>query len=247
MTMSKRRGKWLSFLIACAAVLLVFAILYPAVRAARRAAQQVQRENMLRQISLGLYNFHDTYKRLPPAIRRDEAGRELCSWRFQILPYLESIMIGIDFSDAWDDPVNRLLSTHPYRAYCWSSDADFPKSLHTSVVAITGPGTAFDRDRSINLADIDSDTIIVVEIADSDTHWMEPGDLHIEKVPNSIVRGLDGTGVLVLFADGAVWFLKADVPVADLKKFFTIEGAKRYDRAQLLGPYVLRQYPRARL
>jgi hypothetical protein len=43
--------------------------------------------------------------------------------------------------------------------------------------------------------------------------------------------------VHVLFADEAVWFLDRDVALEDLKKFFTIEDAKQYEREQVLGPY----------
>jgi hypothetical protein len=43
----------------------------------------------------------------------------------------------------------------------------------------------------------------------------------------------------VLFADGEVWFLSDKVPFEDLKKFFTVAGAKAHDREALLAPYAL--------
>jgi hypothetical protein len=100
-----------------------------------------------------------------------------------------------------------------------------------------GPGTAFEDERVLGFKDLDGDTVIAIEVARTDTHWMEPGDLPVDDVPPSIVQGLEGDGVHVLFADGQVWFLSPDVPLADLRKFFTVDGAKRYDREQLLGPY----------
>jgi hypothetical protein len=216
---------------------VLISLLYPAVIAARRAARKTQRRNNLKQIGLAFLNFHDSYKRLPPAVRTDEAGRPLCSWRFQITPFLEAMMFGFDYDAAWDDPANRILVNSPWGCYCLRRDRDGPERLNTNVVAIIGPGTPFGGDWTGGLDDLDPDTILAIEIANFDAHWMEPGDLHIDDVPASITQGIDGQGVHVLFADGEVWYLDADVPLADLKKFFTVEGAKKHDREQVLGPY----------
>lgn len=113
-------------------------------------------------------------------------------------------------------------------------------SCNANVVVITGPGAPFDGQRICRLTDIDSDTILAIEVADFDRHWMEPGDLSLDEASETITRGLDGDGVHVLFADVSVWYLRADVPLPDLKKFLTIAGAKQYDREQVLGPYVVR-------
>jgi hypothetical protein len=235
------RSRWKARLIrvfwVLLAVLALVALVLPAVRAARQAARASQRRNNLGEIGLAIHWFHDVHKRLPPAVRADNAGRPLSSWRYQLVPYLEGIMMELHFDDRWDDPANRWFSSWRHPIYCWSSGKTSPESLHTSVVAITGPGTAFDGDRPIQLKDIAPDTILAIEIAESGIHWMEPGDLPIGQVPDSITQGVDGYGVHVLFADGSVWVLRPDVPLEDLKKFFTIEGAKRYDRDQVLGPY----------
>jgi len=68
---------------------------------------------------------------------------------------------------------------------------------------------------------------------------MAPGDLDVRNVPASITEGLDGRGVYVAFADLSVWYLRKDVPLEDLKKFFSIEGARKYDRDKLLRPYLI--------
>jgi hypothetical protein len=230
------RKAWL--LAAAVALLIVLAaVLIPAIRSARLAAQRQERLNHMKQIGMGLHNFHDTYRRLPAAVRRDEAGRSLCSWRFQILPFLESMMLGIDFSDRWDDPANRCLSARPYWVYCRRPDAPYPESVHTNIVAVTGPGTAFDEDRAIRLSDLPEDLILALEVARSDTHWMEPGDLAIDDLPARLTQGLDGGGLCVLFADGSVWFLSVEVPIDELTKFLTIEGAGQFSREEILAPF----------
>jgi len=239
MAMWRWRTRLLYVLAVLVPISVLLAALLPVVHRARRAERQYQHTNNLKQVGLALRNFHDTYERLPPAVRTDDAGRPLASWRFQILPFLESIMLDVDFDGRWYDLANRWLCSQPAYVYCWSPDEAFPTCLHTNLVAVVGLGTAFDSNRNTSLDEIDADTILVIEIAESNTHWMEPGDLHIDAVPPSITRGFEGNGVNVLFADGSVWFLGPDVPFDDLKKFFTIDGAKRYDREQ-----VLRQFAR---
>ncbi len=81
--------------------------------------------------------------------------------------------------------------------------------------------------------------MLLIEIADSGTHWMAPGDLDVRKIPNTITEGTSGKGVIVAFADGEVWFLHREVPINHLREFLTIAGAQRNDREQLLRPYAL--------
>jgi uncharacterized protein DUF1559 len=240
--MTKQRSKR-AWLWETAIVLVVIggliAILYPAFLAARRAAWRSQHCSNLKQIGLGLHNFHDTYKRFPPAVRRDELGRPLSSWRFQILPFLEAIMVDVQFGERWDDPVNRWLMDRWNTSFCLYRNRDSADAGKTNVVAITGPGTAFEEGRICGHGDTNPNTILAVEVAAFDAYWMEPGDLHIDRIPDNLTAGPEGDGFHVLFADGSVWFLKPEAPLDDVKKFFTLKGSKQYDRDDVLGPYAL--------
>jgi hypothetical protein len=219
----------------CLIVGVLIAVLWPAVQSARRAAQHAQRRNNLKQIGLCLHNFNDTYRQLPPSVRTDDVGRPICSWRFQVLPFLEAIMLGVDFGARWDDPANRFLMRH--RTFCWSWKGDFPECAETNVMAIVGPGTAFDSERVTSVTDLDPDTILAMEVADSNTLWMEPGDLFLESIDDAVLGGMDGAGPMVLFADGEVWALTPEVPPSDLRSFCTVDGAKERDRNQVLGRF----------
>jgi hypothetical protein len=107
-------------------------------------------------------------------------------------------------------------------------------------VAITGPGTAFDPARQWRLHDLPPNLILLVDVADSGVHWAEPGgDISVDHVPPTIASGVYGRGVHVGFADGFIGYLRPDTPVEDLKKFFTIEGARTYDRNVVLRPYLI--------
>jgi hypothetical protein len=111
-------------------------------------------------------------------------------------------------------------------------------------VAITGAGTAFDGDQQYGIPDLPPGTILAIEIKDSGVYWAEPGDLEVSNIPESITAGIDGDGVHVLFADCTVWFLKKELPLDDLEKFFTVESARQFDRDQVLGPYADRHATR---
>ncbi len=72
-------------LVAAGIVVLVcgglVALLLPARETAGEAARRAQCMNNLKQIALGMHNYHDTYGCLPAAVLTDEEGNPRRSWR----------------------------------------------------------------------------------------------------------------------------------------------------------------------
>jgi prepilin-type N-terminal cleavage/methylation domain-containing protein/prepilin-type processing-associated H-X9-DG protein len=75
----------IELLVVIAIIAILIALLVPAVQKVREAAARTQCQDHLKQIALGLHNFHDTYKYLPKAGKR---SNEL-SWHVFLLPFIE--------------------------------------------------------------------------------------------------------------------------------------------------------------
>jgi prepilin-type N-terminal cleavage/methylation domain-containing protein len=86
-------------LVVIAIIGILVALLLPAIQAAREAARRTQCNNNLKNITLGLQNYHDTYKQFPAGVivvtngvpLPANAGAQLMgpSWWYGTLPFME--------------------------------------------------------------------------------------------------------------------------------------------------------------
>jgi prepilin-type processing-associated H-X9-DG protein len=202
----------------------------------RQASRRSRCKNNLMNIGLALHNYHDQFGSFPPACVADENGRPMHSWRVLILPFLDQTPLynQYRFDEPWDGPNNKKLADTILAVYnCPSDDHGGPgnASTMTNYVAIVGSDTAWPENGSAAYQDIrdgTSNTLLVVEVANSGIHWMEPRDLHVVQMAPTInskagqgISSRHAGGAQVLFADGHVQFIIDSLSVGDLRALLT--------------------------
>jgi prepilin-type processing-associated H-X9-DG protein len=208
----------------CPAILL--GLLLPAVQKVREAANRLACQNNLRQITLALHNYHDTYGRFPPAVVRDRNGKPLYSWRVVVLPFLEQDSLYREFhlDEPWDSDHNRRLLDHMPKVY---ADPTEPSASMTVYQVFTGPQTAFEDPKGQNLSsftDGPNNTLLVVEAAQA-VRWTEPVDLTFDpQGPLPPLGHRHGAGFNAALADGSVRFLPGDLGEQTLRALITRNG-----------------------
>jgi prepilin-type processing-associated H-X9-DG protein len=228
-----------SVVVAIIAVLV--ALLLPAQRG-RNGAQRSVCKNNLKLIGLALHIYHDDFGNFPSAYIPDIYGNPMHSWRVFLLPHLDQAPLynQYRFDEPWDSAHNRQLGEAGLPVFTCPTDADGDRMkrrrFDTSYVAVIGDRTAWQGARPTALRDFKdgtSNTLLVVEVANSGIHWMEPRDLHVSQMASKI-NAKSGQGVssrhqgvaYALMADGSVRSLSDTMSENVLQSLLTINGGE---------------------
>jgi hypothetical protein len=128
--MMRRAFSIIELLVILAILLLLAGFLVPAVQKVRQAAARTQSLNNLKQLGLAFFNYHDVYKRIPPAAGKvgDNEGSVL----FHLLPYLEA---GPLFQEAKGNSWG--IAGRVYPLFIDPQDLSAPDHLYLKSVATT--------------------------------------------------------------------------------------------------------------
>lgn len=210
----------------------------------------------MKDIALAVHNYAQVNRCFPPACIADKDGKPMHSWRVLILPYLkqEALYKEYDFAEPWNGPHNsRLLEECPAVFHCPEAGHQNPLATSyvapdpsaTNYVAVVGDATLWPESRSVGFRDIKdgtSNTIMLVEVADSDIHWTEPRDLSFDRAVVGInvdkrheISSYHNGSAYFAFVDGSVRDLSDKMSPAILKAILTIAGGETIDEANLVG------------
>jgi prepilin-type N-terminal cleavage/methylation domain-containing protein len=128
-----RRGFTLVELLVVIAIIgVLIALLLPAVQAAREAARRSQCGSNLRQIGLGLHNYHDAHKRFPVGSRGDGGSYQSNpEWPYLLhytLPYLEE--------NAMAEILLYIQKTYTVRPWYTNAQTVWPKHIQGKAVSL---------------------------------------------------------------------------------------------------------------
>jgi hypothetical protein len=204
--------RWMEIGAVAFVVIVLAALILPAIQQAREAARRSQSRNNLKQIGLALHNYHESFKCFPPGAVVDKSGVGHFGWSTQILPFLDAspdfAMLWMDYP--WDDPVNRQIYQRVYPCFLSPHDEESGFTAEGfGVSSYTASPSLFFRNSSTCLADVaDNSTAWAMAEVNSGQvpwgypwNWREfPTDLHGD------LRGfLSRTGIVqVLMVDGRV-------------------------------------------
>ncbi len=246
-------GILLSLLGIAATVVVFLLLLIPAIQAARNAALVARSSNNLKQIGLGLHNYHDMFKSFPLAGSEDKSLGIGLSWRVRLLPYMEqqALYERFDFNQPWDSPQNKaLISQMPAIYQAPGVTLEPGKTVYLAVLgAFPGEGEGWEQRRTLfnaggrgvgisHVTDGTANTVAVIEADPSEAAiWTRPDDWEFD--PQSPRRGLGGlrkNGFTALFTDGSVSVAPNTISDNDLRRLFTIQDNQRFEA--FVPPYL---------
>ena len=194
--------------------------------------------NNLKIIGLGLHNYHTVHGSFPPAYVTDEDGNPLYSWRVLLLPYLENqnLYQQFDRESAWDSTENISVS-ETVIPYFLCPTSDDQRGPYTDYAVLVGPDTLFPGEKSVSLDEVkdgSSNTIMVIELRNSNIHWAEPKDIDVD---DFLAQGINGHGdggcgswhpggMMMGMADGSVHFVDEDTSMQVLESLSTRSGGE---------------------
>jgi hypothetical protein len=190
-----------------------------------------------RVLGMGFHNAFAFRSGLFPAYVTGPDGKTIHSWRVEILPYLcYPTYDEYELCEPWNGPNNRKLEEGVYDLYrCPAAGGENPHL--TSYVAVVGEETVWPGTRGIKAEEVTdglSNTIAILELADSDIHWMEPRDLTFDEAVAAFagkagaprLRDHPG-GVVVGMADSSVRVLSREFLRKHGKALLTRAGGEK--------------------
>jgi prepilin-type processing-associated H-X9-DG protein len=181
---------------------------------------RIQSHDNLKQIGLGIGNYHDLHHALPAGVVFDDRGRPLHGWQTSILPFIEQkeLYDRIDRSLPWNAPENKAAFSQHVPAYAHPGLEPQVDDRGYALSGYAGNAYVLGGSRPWKLEEITdgmSKTIVCGEAATRPRPWGDPVNwrdpaLGLGCTPDSF-GGPSEFGTNVVFADGHVTYLSNEI------------------------------------
>lgn len=209
-----RSRHWLWGVVICS---VVAAVCWGAWSHVRKGRDEVLCKQRFKQIGAALHQYHERYRSFPPAYVRGPDNERWHSWRVLLLPFLGEAELYAEyrFDEPWNGPHNsKLIARRPDVFACPAGDR-MDEGV-ANYLAVVGRRSAWPEYLSLRISDVrdgTTNTILLVESADSPIKWTEPIDLtekqflkwhEATSAPSCCSRHSGPAPRRILLADGSI-------------------------------------------
>lgn len=215
------------FFLVCGGILAL--LLFPAVGAARTAAQRVDRSNRLKMVGLAIHNYHAAHRCLPAAVNANADGNTTYGWRVAI-----DSPQSFDDSSSWDDPVNEAARNNAPHLFAAVNGAPGETNIFGIVsedaTLVPTPNT---RLRFRDVLDGASNTVIAIELPNRTTNWASTENLTPEQAYTALSQLEPTQSAHMLLVDGTVLPVSSSVPRDSFMGLTTRDGRESVNAAHV--------------
>ncbi len=220
--------RWITIVIILGILLLVFALLMPAVEQSREAARRSMSKNNLKQIGLALHNYHESNGSLPPGGVIREDGTAMNGWLTMIMPYMDASpdYDALDLNESWESPINVEVFERVRPVFLNPSVAELYTNTGYGLTHYLGNPNLFNRNSSVQFDQMQNGlahTWMSGEVAGNYQPWSYPFNWRVlgtKLCDDSNSYGcFPWSGGHLLFADGRVSFFSNKTSLEILKRF----------------------------
>lgn len=180
-SISRAQAKWRHKAIWIGLFAVAAILAWPLVKSLREASQHQGCRANLAQIAHALQSYQERHGSFPPAYVVGGNGERWHSWRVLLLPFLgrDDLFHEYRFDEPWNGPNNRILASKMPDVYACPGAAGRDRGI-ANYLAVVGRATAWPEQHAVRPTDFHdgtSNSIQLMESADSDILWLEPRDL----------------------------------------------------------------------